>query len=569
VAIRVVTAADAQRAICFLLAMLMACLPSMNLLAETSAAQAGVKPAKPAATSGKIDTTYVTSTAVVMAVLRPAQLMKSKAGEMLPVEVATAAGMTYLGINPANVEEVTFFVDPSNPMVPNYAFTLKFAGPQAALKLPNEIRGHTRPDKLNGIDYFKSQSAELPSFYQPDKNTLIIAPDATLRMLVENPQKNKSGPLIDRVQKVAAGSDLYVAFDIATTQPFIQMGLMGEELPAQVKPFAATIPLLSAAELTVNLSRPAPTELVVHANDAESADRVMSLLKEGVEKAREQLRDDLAPQRESEDPIERAFAQYMERISGEWAEPFMPMRDGARLTIFHFENSGSPQQQFVTMAVVGVGVALVLPAVQAAREAARRAQSMNNLKQIALGILNYESAKQKLPTQAICDRDGKPLLSWRVAILPYLDRRDLYNQFHLDEPWDSENNKALIAQIPAVFADPNGKLARGKTSYLALAGKECVFEGGDKVVGLRNVTDGTANTIAVVEADAGKAVEWTKPEDLKFDAKNPAAGLGHARPGGWLAMFLDGHIQAISDTMDANVVKAMVTKAGGDAVPRY
>jgi hypothetical protein len=548
------------------LATLTACLPSMNLLAEINAAQGAAKPAKAAASGGKIDTTYVSPTAFVMAVLRPAQLMKSKVGEMLPIEVATAAGMKNLGVDPAKVEEITFFVDLTNLEVPNYAFTLKFAEPQAALKLAKGVRDYTKSEKLKGRDYLKSQNPEWPSFYQPDKSTLIMAPDAALRLLVENSEKDKSGPLMDRVHKVATGSDLYIAFDITTVQPLIQMGLMGEDLPPQVKPFAAMIPLLSAAEFTVNLSKPAPTELVVHANDDAAADQVMSLLKDGVEKAREQLRDDLAPQMESEDPIERAFAQYMERISGRWAEPFMPTKDGAKLTIFHFDNTGSPQQQFATMAVVGVGIALVLPAVQAAREAARRAQSMNNLKQIALGILNYESAKKMLPTQAICDRDGKPLLSWRVAILPYLDRRDLYNQFHLDEPWDSENNKPLIAQMPPVFVNPNGPLAEGKTNYLAVAGKECVFEGGDKAVGLRNVTDGTANTIAVVEADGDKAVEWTRPEDLKFDAKNPTTGLGHVRPGAWLAMFLDGHIQAISNTMDANTVKAMMTKAGGEPV---
>jgi hypothetical protein len=565
-AILIARVETARRTLCVVLATLMACLPSVNSCAETNAASTGAKSDKLFAASGKIDTTYVTPGAVMIAVVRPSQLMKSKAGEMLPVEVATAAGIKYLGIDPANVEEATFFVDPSNLMVPNYGFTLKFVEPQNHLKLPKEIREHTKSDKLNGREYLKSQNAELPSFYQPDKNTLLIVPEATLRMLVDNPQKTKSGPLVDRVQKVAAGSDLYIVLDIATIRPFVQMGLAGEDVPPAAKPLVDIVPLLSAAELTVNLSKPAPTELVIHANDAEAAEQVMSLLKEGVEKAREQLRDDLAPQMESEDPIERAFAQYMERISERWAEPFMPTREGAKLTLFHVDISGSPQQQFATMAIVGASVALLLPGVQAAREAARRTQSVNNLKQIALGILNYESAKKALPMQAICDKDGKPLLSWRVAILPYLDRMDLYNQFHLDEPWNSEHNKPLIAQIPEVFADPNGKLAQGKTGYLALAGKDCVFEGGDKAVGLRNVTDGTSKTIAVVEADAGKAVEWTRPEDLEFDAKNPTAGLGHVRPGGWLAMFLDGHIQTISNTKDSSAVKAMMTKAGGEAV---
>src|SRR4051812_43591578 len=98
-----VKAGSAQRVICFALAALMASTPSMNLLAETTGAQPPASQPKTAAPGGMIDTTYVTPGAVALVVLRPAQLMKSKAAELLPVEVATAAGLKYLGIDPANV----------------------------------------------------------------------------------------------------------------------------------------------------------------------------------------------------------------------------------------------------------------------------------------------------------------------------------------------------------------------------------------------------------------------------------------------------------------------------------
>jgi hypothetical protein len=556
----------ARRLISVVLAASTASAPSMNLLAQTNGAAQSAKQPKAAALTGTIDTTYIPPGAVVVAVLRPAQLMKSKTGQMLPVEVATAAGLKYLGIDPANVEEAVGFLDSSNPTVPKYGLTLKLLQPQAGLKLPKDVRAHTQNDQLNGKSYFKSRNAELPSFYAPDMSTLIIAPDQTLRQLVENSAKTKSSPLIDHVHKVAGGNDFYLMLDLATLRPLIQMGLAEEQLPPEIKPFAEAVTLVSTAELTVNLSKTAPTELVVQANDADAAEKVEALLKEGVDKAREQMRADLAPQMESEDPVERAFAQYMERVSGSWSQPFMPTRDGAKLTFFHIEGSQSPQQQLTTTAAMGVLVALLLPAVQTAREAARRTQSMNNLRQMSLGILNYESAKKTLPNQAICDKDGKPLLSWRVEILPYLDQQELYNQFHLDEPWDSEHNRALIPQMPQVYANPNAKVTDGTTNYLAVVGKECVFDGTNKAVGLRNVTDGTSMTIAIVEADADKAVDWTKPDDLHFDANNSLNGLGHVRPGGWLAAFLDGHIQFISNSVDPRIVKAMMTKAGGESI---
>src|SRR4051812_21507814 len=406
----VIKAGFVRQAICIFLAALMASAPSVNLIAETNAGQRTDGQAKPPAPLTSIDTTYLTPGAVVMAVVRPAQLMKSKAGEMLPVEVATAAGLKYLGIDPVNVEEATGFLDASNPMMPNYGLTLKFAQPQTGLKLPQELREHTKPDKLNGKRYLKSQQPELPSFYTPDSRTLIVAPDQTLRQLVEKPQKTKSSLLIDRVQKAAGGSDLYLVVDLATLRPLIQMGLAGEQIPPEAKPFTDMVPLVSAVELTLNLSKPAPTELVVHANDAGAAKQIESLLKEGVEKAREQMRADLAPQIESEDPVERAFAQYVERVSSRWAQPFMPKRDGGKLTIFHFESSNSPQQQLTTVAVMGVLAALLLPATQAAREAARRNQSLNNLKQISLGLHNFHDTKKTFPAHAIYSADGKPLL---------------------------------------------------------------------------------------------------------------------------------------------------------------
>ncbi len=128
---------------------------------------------------------------------------------------------------------------------------------------------------------------------------------------------------------------------------------------------------------------------------------------------------------------------------------------------------GIEQQSRGTMPGVGTamvapfGVALLLPAVQAARQAARRTVSMNNLKQIALAMLNYVEAKGAFPPAYIADKTtGKPLLSWRVAILPYLEREDLFKEFHLDEPWDSQHNKALIPRMPRVYRSPASQRRR-------------------------------------------------------------------------------------------------------------
>jgi hypothetical protein len=571
-----------QRAICVVLAASMALAPEMNVLAQNPGAGGPVAGAvqdkvqsQPGAASvgpaAKIDTTYVTPGAVALIVFRPGQLMKSPVGQMLPVEVATAAGLKYLGIDPANVDEVCAFAELSNPTMPSYGLTFKFIQPLAGFSLPQDLKAHTQLDQMNGRRYLKSQQPMLPSFYAPDKQTLLVAPDATLKQLLKTPAAAKTGPFLDRVSKVAGGNDLYMAVDLATLRPFKKMGLAQAQqtggLPPDIAPLVDAVKLISSAELTLNISKAAPSSLVVHANDEASAEKVMSLITDASAMYRVKMKAQFAQLAASDDPVERAFAQYTERMSDHWAKPLMPTRDGASLTFFHIEGSNSPQQLLVVWVMVGVLVSLGLPATQAARHAARQNVSINNMKQISIALQNYHDTRKTFPAHAIYSKDGKPLLSWRVAILPFIEEQQLYAQFHLDEPWDSEHNRALIPLLPQVYANPNMKLEAGKTAYLGVYGKECVFDGTQKGTSLQNIKDGSSNTIAIVEADADKAVEWTKPADWEFDAKNPSNGLGKNRPN-WLAAFCDGSVQTFNNTIDPSVLKAFFTKAGGEPVRR-
>jgi hypothetical protein len=209
-------------------------------------------------------------------------------------------------------------------------------------------------------------------------------------------------------------------------------------------------------------------------------------------------------------------------------------------------------------------VALLLPAVNAAREAARRNQSINQVKQLSLAMFNYESARGMFPARASFDAQGKPQLSWRVHILPYLEEGELYKQFRLDEPWDSEHNRKLIEQMPTVYMNPN--LAEpGKTNFLVAVGPGTVFEGKEGLK-VRQITDGTSKTLLVFEADADRAVIWTKPDDLKYDPANPLAGLGQLRPGGFVASRCDGSTGFYSNDIDWSVLNALFTYAGGESV---
>ncbi len=221
---------------------------------------------------------------------------------------------------------------------------------------------------------------------------------------------------------------------------------------------------------------------------------------------------------------------------------------------------------------VPVAAALLLPAVQSARTAARRNQSTNNLKQIGLALHNYLSANGHFPAD-VRSKDGKPLLSWRVQILPFLDQQGLFNEFHLDEPWDSPHNRDLAAKMPSVFAHPVSNDVPDMTFYRGFMGKQALFD--PKVpegTRIESITDGTSNTMALVEAK--EAVPWTKPEsdvpinsDAKLEDIPPLLEkLGGHFPGGWNALFCDGSVRFIKESINPIVFKALITRDGGEVV---
>jgi uncharacterized protein DUF1559 len=196
-----------------------------------------------------------------------------------------------------------------------------------------------------------------------------------------------------------------------------------------------------------------------------------------------------------------------------------------------------------------------------------RLPATNNLHQIALALLEYQAKEGHFPPPAIYDAQGKPLLSWRVAILPYLKREQLYKQFHLDEPWDSQNNKRLVMQMPPAYRSVFGKVVGfNKTAMLAPLGQSVAFFGPEGRT-LKDFTDGTSNTILVVEAGPEKAVEWTRPDDLTIDEANPKTGLFGNRDGGFLAAFADGPVKFIPQSIDDNTLRGLFTINGGEKIP--
>ncbi len=212
--------------------------------------------------------------------------------------------------------------------------------------------------------------------------------------------------------------------------------------------------------------------------------------------------------------------------------------------------------------------AVIKPAIEARRAADQRVQSVNNLKQLALAMHIHHDAHKTFPPVGSTDAEGKPLLSWRVLILPFLGESALYRQFHLDEPWDSPHNRGLIPMMPEIFRCPASKLARqkGLSTYRVVSGEGTVFPPGGAVP-VKEIKDGTANTIMIVEVDDAHAVIWTKPEGLPFDPNNPARGLGGQFEGGFNVVFCDGSVRFIPENVPARILRLLLLRADGAAIP--
>jgi mono/diheme cytochrome c family protein len=320
--------------------------------------------------SGMIDTKYVSPTAIAVVALRPAQILSAPIAELLPREVLTAVGQQYFGFDPASVEEVVAFVGPINLMGPtDYGVTFKFSEPIRAASIKREVRAHAQLSEFAGKRYLQSKHPVLPSFYGPDNRTLLVAPDATLRRLIETTAEPKTGPVIDRISAVPAGSDLYLAVDAATLRPFMEMGMAqaktSGKLPPQAEKFLELPKLISAAELTFNLSGSGPMSLVVHANDDAAAQQLESMLLEASNAPGASPDDRYTAQ----DPVAQAVTQYLERFS----QPFRPQRSGTSVTLFRAEAQSAAQQQLASLTVFGVGVGMQAAQAAAARGAATAA----------------------------------------------------------------------------------------------------------------------------------------------------------------------------------------------------
>jgi hypothetical protein len=376
-----------------------------------------------------------------------------------------------------------------------------------------------------------------------------------LALLAQLMQKKANGPLAEAI--AAAGGHTFAAGIHLT--PVLRA--FDRRLPPELAPYAALLGTRTAV-VTGSLDKSAKLSLTLTFDDIAAARRAAPVLEEGMKMLAAKAAEGAAEMKASRRPQEQAAAPILEAFAA-----------GLRNATARANGS----------AVVAAGEVEVGPA--AGKAVAGLIESLatrkkfiartNNLKQIGLALHAFHDVNGKLPTN-VYNAKGEAILSWRVHLLPYLEYENLYRQFKMDEPWDSENNKRLVEPMPKVYEVPGREAPRGKTYFQgfvspdprkAKAGNQAwlqswLVEGEKNGRNLAGIPDGSSNTIAVVEAR--DAVVWSKPDDLPFGEKLPP--LGEERADRFAALMFDGSVRSLPTDIDAHILRALVTVAGGEVV---
>jgi prepilin-type processing-associated H-X9-DG protein len=253
---------------------------------------------------------------------------------------------------------------------------------------------------------------------------------------------------------------------------------------------------------------------------------------------------------------------FFEFLKG-WNRTYNPVVDGDMLKF----QMGNSQETQMMVATSGVVIALTLPAVQAAREAARRMQCVNHLKGIGLAAQVYCDARGCFPPLYSVDKNGKPLHSWRVLILPYMGQQSLYEQIRLDEPWDSKHNRQFHDAMVRFYQCPSKRMEPGMCSYSAV-------KGGAMGMKLPEIIDGTSNTLLAVEVN--EPFCWMDPtadltledleEGIKAHIRKPTGKIGSNHPGGANVGFCDGAVLFLKDNFSGKALRILGDPKDGEII---
>ncbi len=464
-----------------------ACLGMLLTQASRGAAADSAATSSPAPTSTPaehLDLAYIPAEAVSVIVAHPQAVLTGPDAEWIPVEVIAAQGMKEFGVDPLKIREaVVLFASPTQGTDPDVAGILRFSEAYSKAAVTAKLVGLEKT--VAGKSVVVLPGPRETWLYLPDDKTIVIGTAPLMAKMLT--VKEADSPLIRLLKTVDISSHVTAAFSVEAVRPIMKQAVAAAPpVPPPLQGFLKLPDLLSAILLRVNAGERFQASFTLRGQDEASAKEVERLANQGLAMARQMVMAQIASMpRGANDPVPEAGMKYLMRITDKLFNSVKLTREGQDVSI-SIETGSS-----ITTLAVFAGLSLPLVRFNArrgeaiaaermaeeqnkviaeeARTAAEPNSTLSKMRQIGLAMHNHLSMRREFPPRAIFDKQGKPLLSWRVQILPLMEEGELFKQFHLDEPWDSEHNKPLIAKMPAVYAKPGRRTTARPCSWLPSA----------------------------------------------------------------------------------------------------
>jgi hypothetical protein len=496
-------------------------------------------------------------------------------GAIKPAEIAAFAKK--FPVDPTTIERMTILfptgqtaLEPNPNFHPTAVSALVVVGcskPFDRATLAKGIFPAGRPKSYRGRSYQFDEDAWSGVLALPGDRTFVVGAEDSLVWLIDRLEKGDTPGPLSPARAEAARHTFFAAFRPSAVVP-------AATLPADLRPLAEAQRIC----LAIDLDKTLKASLELHYENAAGATAGEAALKAAISLGRNLLQK-----------YEESLKQVIDKPSaaggvaspGEFPERFAALlgvgvvrRLDEALKALPVEQQGSivraalemplPSSGAIGAVVVAgistlgttagstfqyVGSSIKPPGTGPSPEEVR-------LKKLAAAFKAYHAEHGRLPPAALAGKDGTPLLSWRVALLPYLGEKELHAQFHFDEPWDSLHNKKLIAKMPDVFNKPYiSPQNYGRTNAQVVTGPGTLFDG---LVGMKS--PGGAQTILALESGDGGSVWWTKPADMAFAPGKPPMVFGGYNWNKCWVVFADGTVKQLTKTDDEKTLPELLMR---------
>jgi hypothetical protein len=545
-----------------------ACLATAFLCSPPAHAQAAAgKNANGAKTPKTWSGRFVPDDAFAVILASPQELVQNEVFQSFPVELFRVQMKASFGIDPNDIELAKVVLGLQEDGQPAFGIALELTRPVELETLLELLQAEPEPTEVGELAAYPIAAGPSGTvLHMIDDQTVLFALPTYLEALVaagSSTKKEEAGKLPSLVSRspIAPGISVMLAADSIRGVVSEMAAEQARTMPPELLPLAELPELIDTMQVNVIFdNKSGKLTLTMTGIDEDASEQIDDIVTDGLTDIREMMVSMIGqsmPVSGASDEMQDAADAYAKRLTTQIFDAISAKRSGMDVTL---------------VAETEIGIAggtvlanFMLPMQQIIRSLTRQMDSLNNLRMVMLAMHNYHAAYNRLPAPAITSADGKPLLSWRVAILPFLDEQALYEQFRLDEPWDSEHNLPLSKRMPKVYATAGLRLPPGHTAIHAAVGEEIGLRPKDKTA-FRDFLDGLSNTILVIESNADAAVPWSKPADVEIDMEDPLANFIGSPKKSFGVGLGDGAVKRVTDNFDVELFKALLTRAGRERI---